>query len=76
MLAYVSFVSKVQRNTYTGIHAWWYSPVISALGRLRQENSKFQVSLGYMERPCLKSNKNNKKLDSVAQSYNPSYSGG
>jgi hypothetical protein len=33
---------------------WWCTPVIPALGRLRQENYKFKVSLGYTERICLK----------------------
>jgi hypothetical protein len=31
-------------------------PVISALGRLRQEKSKFHNSLGYIARPCLEKN--------------------
>jgi hypothetical protein len=35
-------------------------PIISVLGRLRQEDQKFQASLGYKERPCLKKNKNKK----------------
>jgi hypothetical protein len=26
--------------------AWWYTPVIPALGRKRQENHKFKASLG------------------------------
>jgi hypothetical protein len=32
----------------------WYKPVISALGRLRQKNHKFKISLRYKTRPCLK----------------------
>jgi hypothetical protein len=31
-------------------------PVIVALGRLRQEDGKFEVSLGYIGRSCLKYN--------------------
>jgi hypothetical protein len=31
-----------------------YRPVIPALGRLRQEDCKFEVSLGYTGKPCLK----------------------
>jgi hypothetical protein len=38
-------------------------PTISALGRLRQENSEFEAILGNSVRPCLKNaaqqNKNN-----------------
>jgi hypothetical protein len=30
---------------------WWLKPVISALRRLRQEDHKFEVSLGYTARP-------------------------
>jgi hypothetical protein len=33
---------------------WWGTPVIPALGRLRQEDYKFQVGLGYIVRSCLK----------------------
>jgi hypothetical protein len=32
---------------------WWYTHVITALGRLRQEDHKFQASLGYIGRNCL-----------------------
>jgi hypothetical protein len=28
--------------------AWWFTPVISAFRRLRQENHKFEASLGYI----------------------------
>jgi hypothetical protein len=34
-------------------------PVIPALGRQKQEDNKFEVSLGHMLRPCLNKNKNN-----------------
>jgi hypothetical protein len=27
---------------------WWYMPIIPALRRIRQENLKFEVSLGYI----------------------------
>jgi hypothetical protein len=47
--------------------AWWHTPLIPALGRLRQANfkvqgqpgiqSEFQDSKGYTEKPCLKKNK-------------------
>jgi hypothetical protein len=33
---------------------WWYTSVIPALGRLRQENHEFQGSLGYIARPYVK----------------------
>jgi hypothetical protein len=34
--------------------AWWHRTVTLAFGRLRKENLEFQVSLGYIERTCLK----------------------
>jgi hypothetical protein len=35
--------------------------ITPALGRLRQEDYEFQVSLGYTGRPCLKKKKKNQK---------------
>lgn len=32
---------------------WWLTPVISALGRLK-ENFEFEAHLGYAVRPCFK----------------------
>jgi hypothetical protein len=32
---------------------WWHMPVIPALGRLRQENCEFKVSLSYIESETL-----------------------
>jgi hypothetical protein len=34
-----------------------HTPVIPALGRQRQDEREFQVSLNYLERPCLKKKK-------------------
>jgi hypothetical protein len=36
--------------------AWWYTPVIPELRRLRQVDGKFAASLSYTVRPCLKKN--------------------
>jgi hypothetical protein len=38
-----------------------------ALGRLRQEDYKFKVRLGYIERPCLK--KKRKRKDGRKEEY-------
>jgi hypothetical protein len=32
--------------------AWWFTPVIPALGRLRQEDGKFRTRLGHIWRLC------------------------
>jgi hypothetical protein len=49
-------------------------PVIIALRRLRQQDQKYKVSLGYISRPHFKTNK--MSLDTLADACNPSYSGG
>jgi hypothetical protein len=33
---------------------WWFTPVIPALGKIKQEDQEFEASLG----PCLKKKKN------------------
>jgi hypothetical protein len=38
--------------------AWWFTPLIPALGKLSQKNLEFEASLGYMEIPCLRTPKN------------------
>jgi hypothetical protein len=40
---------------------WWYMSVIPALGRLRQEDSKFKVSLGYIITSSFKKKNPNKQ---------------
>jgi hypothetical protein len=37
------------------------TPVIPALRRVRKEDHKFEVNLGYTVRPCLKNRKKEKK---------------
>jgi hypothetical protein len=37
--------------------AWWFTPVIPSLGRLKQEDHKLEASLDYIGRPCLKTKK-------------------
>jgi hypothetical protein len=42
---------------------WWYTHIIPALGRWRQEDHKFKANLGYIVRPCLKPKKKKKKRE-------------
>jgi hypothetical protein len=40
---------------------WWCTPVILVYGKTRQEDREFQDSLGYIERFCVKKERENKK---------------
>jgi hypothetical protein len=40
---------------------WWFTPVIPALRRLRQDNHEFKVILGYVTRSCLKKEEEEEK---------------
>jgi fumarate reductase subunit C len=40
---------------------WWCILVILALGKLREEDRKFEASLDYKARPCLRKKRNEKK---------------
>jgi hypothetical protein len=37
--------------------SWWSTPVIPVLGRQRQEDPEFKVSLNYIVRPCINKQK-------------------
>jgi hypothetical protein len=55
---------RVIRNNTAG-QAWWYIPVILALGRLRQKDHKFKTGLGHRVRPCLKKQKQKTRNNTV-----------
>jgi hypothetical protein len=40
---------------------WWFTPVIAALGKLRQEVLEFKASLGYITRSYLKTKSKEKE---------------
>jgi hypothetical protein len=49
-------VIKTLLNTQLKINtrmAWWYTPVIPALGRLRQKDLEFKARRCYIVGPCL-----------------------
>jgi hypothetical protein len=41
---------------------WWSAPVISAFGRLNQEDHEFKISLSYIPWPCLKKKKKGSEI--------------
>jgi hypothetical protein len=45
---------KLRLTEIKWFRALWYTPVIPALGSLRQEKHEFKASLGYIARACLK----------------------
>ena len=44
---------------------WWYMTITPALGKLKQEDMKFEVSMRYIVRLCLKKKKKSKKKERV-----------
>jgi hypothetical protein len=51
------FITKTKQNKNLSCQTWWYTPVILALRRLRQEDCKFGANLGCIERPASKKQK-------------------
>jgi hypothetical protein len=49
---------KVSKTLMTDV---WGIPAIPALGKLKQEDHKFEARLGYPARPCLKIQKKSKQ---------------
>jgi hypothetical protein len=46
--------TKKKRKKEFQAWAWWYMSIKPTLGRERQKDFKFKVSLGYIWRSCLK----------------------
>jgi hypothetical protein len=46
---------------------WWYTPAFPALRRLKQEDCKFKVSLGYIVRLSQKTKTNKQQTKKVYQ---------
>jgi hypothetical protein len=49
-------IGKFDRKVNVSLE-WWYRPIISELGRLKQEDLEFKASLDYIARPCPKKKK-------------------
>jgi hypothetical protein len=49
-----STVSRESSKMFHRCWAWWFTAVIPAVGRPRQEDGEFKVRLGYIVRPCPK----------------------
>jgi hypothetical protein len=47
-LVTMEYYSSIKKNEIDQV--WWYTAIISVLGRLRQKDHKFKVSLGYVAR--------------------------
>jgi hypothetical protein len=54
-------IGNVNTDEYSKSLAWWCIPVIPALEKQRQEDQKFETSLGYIVRSCLKTKQKNKQ---------------
>jgi hypothetical protein len=54
IIAFINFKLTQPIKYKNSCWVWWYTPVIPALGRIRQENHEFEGSLVYTVRPCLK----------------------
>jgi hypothetical protein len=53
--------AKANIRILLSCQVWWCMPIIPAFRRWRQEKPKFQASLGYIFRDCLKKKKKKKK---------------
>jgi hypothetical protein len=63
------YFSTVIKEIYAS-QVWWCTPVILALGRLRQEDCKFEASLDYGMRLCLKKKKSRFKVSALKGTRN------
>jgi hypothetical protein len=50
----VSWYSRIAKQSWLMSRVWWCTPIIPALRWPRQKNLEFEVSLGYLGKPCLK----------------------
>jgi hypothetical protein len=56
-MASFEYFSSIELLYLKKYHQAWELSMV-ALGELRQENCELEVRLGYIARPCLKTNKN------------------